>query len=504
MKKAYTGARIKQILRQEIKTSEQTEEKIQEAYRFIRADAAYQTAHRGTPISSRQEGRQTEPEVIRVRRAPRRWIILAAAAVSAAALSVTAVALGSFFTRNMERKDGSLSYQFKVNYELQPTVVEMTPTYIPEGYEQMEGALKWCADGKWQNGISLGLVNASDLEVYGDTLNVDNAEAIEETTINGMEADLIRFSAPEDGRERSFDKRIYVFNETDGCVGVVFGGNDLSMEELVKVAEGITYTKTSETLQYADESERLAQEAADREYQKKAEESRVYGVPEEYVYEVGEAFNNDLRVTQAINAARSAQGEEELPVDDNAQITVLGTEILDSVAGYAQEHFMDYEELVAPQLNEDGTAKPYDRITYRGSGEEIARDESVGRKFLKVELQAQNMGEETLDFWAGEPKLVYLEPRDEGGYDYADTWTKPAKAESRMSYDEAAIYFDHSQPGKHFYFCDLAPGETLRYTLIFAVDEDSLDNLYLEFGAGYGDLVFDTDTGVYSRCYVKV
>lgn len=45
-------------------------------------------------------------------------------------------------------------------------------------------------------------------------------------------------------------------------------------------------------------------------------------------------------------------------------------EIIDSVADYPQENFFDYEECIASNLNEDGTATAYTRVTYSDSNDE--------------------------------------------------------------------------------------------------------------------------------------
>ena len=53
---------------------------------------------------------------------------------------------------------------------------------------------------------------------------------------------------------------------------------------------------------------------------------------------------------------------------------------------------------------------------------------------------------------------------------------------NELQMDNAPIYFDQSDyEGGHFYFCDFAPNETKETHLIYAVDEDKIDNAYINF-----------------------
>lgn len=278
MDRKYSKAEMKRILRRDISTSALTEQKIQEAYSFVRADAAmkrqtertYQSSAAAGNVNGREAVRAAEQttgrEAMRAadkrhagghrsaaqqgRRMPRRWAALAAAAVLAVS-SVTVMAINGMFSKTVEQSEDTLSYKLEFNYELTPNVIDTEPGYVPEGYEQQPGhKLTWCADGSWQNGFTIYTVTANYLDQQSGLLDVDNVENIEKTTINGMEAHLITLKGAAAKGSKYMDKRIYLFNENDGFVCILFGGNDLSMEELVKVAEGLQFTKQEETLEY--------------------------------------------------------------------------------------------------------------------------------------------------------------------------------------------------------------------------------------------------------------
>lgn len=528
----YNEADMKRILNQRISTSALTEKKIREAYEFVRSDAAwraegekFRSADRadgsghfnGTQNVSAMAGKRRKP-------APRRFVLLAATVGAIAALGLTAAALSGVFTKTYERQEDGLTYTFAVDYEVKPVEVDMEATYIPEGYEQQEGgALKWCADGSWQNGISLALVNAAYLDAEGSaSLDAAGVKDLEETTINGMEAHVLTLDYDAERVTNTFDKRIYLFNETDGYVAVVYGGNDLSMEELKKVANGLTFTKTGETADYMSAEEKQAESEAALQADAELVAYQEYGVPQEAILTVGTTFNPRREMAQAYlehwaQLQETADGlydddgeyKASLQAEQGIDITVESVELLDSIEGYPTEDFFGYEEQIAGNINADGTAKTYSRVTLENdSGEEIARDDNVERKFIEVKIKAQNLGTETVDFWAGEPQLVHLTPQ-EGNYAYADTYTEPLnRQEYNMEGDiGSAIYFDQTcyagELNGHFFFRDLAAGETLEYTLLYVVDADQLEDLYLCWGYGNGNLS-DVSYGIYNSRYVKL
>ncbi len=504
MGKRYSQEEMKRILRQDIGASDITEEKIQEAYAYIRSTGSMPAPIRRKPVF-------------------KKWMALAATVEILGAFSVTGLAINGFFTHRSVQEEGSLSYTFEVNYELTPHAVEITPGYIPEGYEQFEdGSLKYDKEGYRQNGISLGVVTANFLEAESTFLDVEDVKSVEEATINGMEAQLITKNYDPERVTRCFDKRIYLFNEEEGYVGIVFGGNDLTMEELVKVADGLTFTVTEEELEYTDAQEAEAQEAADLAYEQEQKAIREYGVPQEAIYQVGDTFNYELDYAQAEYAKLENDEEYRAMSGDDAEeimqyyagikgteITVTGVEVLDSIADFPAEGFFQYEE-IEKHLNEDGALQPYQRVTYElgedGDEAEVSRDE-ITQKFVKVTLQAKNLEEETVDFWAGDPAITSLEAAG-GNYQYPSTYTEALNRQeyNLASDDGSAIYFDQSpyagELNGHFFYRELEPGETLEYTLLFAVDEDRLDSMYLRFGNMFGTM--DWDTQVFYTRYVDI
>ena len=538
MDRKYSKAEMKRILRRDISTSALTEQKIQEAYSFVRADAAmkrqtermYQSSAAAGSVNGREAVRAAEQttgreamraaeqttgrEAVRAadkrragghrssaarpgRRMPRRWAVLAAAAVLAVS-SVTVMAINGMFSKTVEQSEDTLTYKLEFNYELTPNVIDTEPGYVPEGYEQQPGhKLTWCADGSWQNGFTIYTVTANYLDQQAGLLDVDNVENIEKSTINGMEAHLITLKGAAAKGSKYMDKRIYLFNENDGFVCILFGGNDLSMEELVKVAEGLQFTKQEETLEYVSAEDLEAQERSIEQANEELQARLEAGVPQKYIYDVGDSFEIknqflDPEQEKAVNTTR---------------ITVKSAEVIDSIADYPKENFFNYDEDIAPKINEDGTATSYARVTGDGESDAEETTENVNRKFLKVTLTAENISDAAIDFWAGAPKMAYLDPVEDGNYKYDTTSTMPLNGWSEsIGYDDRAIYFDQSPyAGKlnpHFFYRDLEAGETLEYTLLFAVDEDRLENLYLAWGTS--EMVIPEEGETYTERYVRM
>lgn len=472
MGRKYSENEIKRILRRDIEASSLTEEKIQEAYDIIRADTA---------MEKKSNDHSEKTVSITYARKKKRWLLPVAAACVLLVSTATAVAaISGFFTKDVEQTEDTITYEFDVNYELQPYKVEVTAGYIPEGYKEIEtGAnyAKYCKDSNRQNGISLTVVTADYFGLSDGSLNASNVKTVETATIQGMESDLITMYYDKERMTRTFDKRIYMFNPQDGYVGILYGGNDLTMDELVKVAEKLQFVQTDEKTEKVDieavEKQEKLQEEYDRQEEKRRLEKLEAGVSAEQIFDVGESF---------------IWGN-----DEKFEITVLETAISDSASellpgGYGRR------DVMANIINEDGTLNSYERITMKGTKyairhgleteeTEISREE-VGQKVLTVKIQAVNFGDETYDFWAGAPELTNLLEEKDGQYPYSEplNWQ-----EYGLSERESAFYFDgspyESGSSGHFFFRELAPDETFTYTLAFILDEDKIDNLYLDFGS---------------------
>lgn len=467
MGKKYSEEAFEHILKKEIKTSALTEEKIQEAYQMVRAEA-----EKNKKVSTYLPKRK-------------KWVmpVATASVLLVSTITVTAT-MNGFFSKSMERKEDT-AYKFEVNYELTPYRMTVTPEYIPEGYRETE-ELKYCKDEFNQNGISICVVTADYLALYGDTPDISNVKSIEKSEIQGMEADLITLNYDKERISRTFDKRIYLFNEAEGYVGIVYGGNDLDMKTLVKVAENLTFVKSEERVQKIDAEEVEKQKAVEAEGLKQEE------IREKKKWEAGISKEQMQKVGVPFKWGMSWDANSEGFVSDAFEITVLDNEVVDNISEFSADKFY-VDEDIAKMLKEDGTLKPYERITMSresfyptAEDKEISR-ETVGQKFLKVRLRVRNLSDSKQEFWAGAPELLNLKQGKKGSYRYSDTYAVPLnQQEYGICEKEAPQYFDQSTKAvtdSSYFFRELESKETLEYTAGFLVDEDKVENLYLDFGS---------------------
>lgn len=440
--KRYEEKEVKRILRQDLVLPEEVNDKVMEAYGML-SGKSYQTAKR---------------------RSFRKWILVGAAAAMLAASTLGVMAASGFFTKEVKEQGGSLSYDFNINYELTPGEVIVTPGYIPEGYTEF-GEGKYDKDGQHKNGISICGINAAWLANQPDVLQTDELKDLEKTTLDNMEAHVLTLNGEEERSAHGFDKRIYLFNPEEGYVVIVYGGDDLSMEELKKVADNLDIqVDNSSPQEYLSQMEKEKEEADEEEWQQRQEEARAEGAAAEQVKQPGEAFQ---------------------AVGEGVWTTVESVKLVDSLEGYDKAGIADYEEL-SYWMNEDGSLKSYERLAFDcDMQEEISREE-VGQRFLEVKVKVENRTDEVNDYWAGAGQLCRMLRQEDGTYAYTDTWTEPLDMEHGLIQTEKyPVYFDKAQhtgeDRNHFFYRDLQPGETLEFTLLYVVDEDITDSMYLNY-----------------------
>lgn len=443
---------VKRILRQELVIPKEVNDKVLEAYGML-SGKSYQKAKR---------------------RSCRKWVLVGAAAAMIAASTLGVMAANGFFTKEVTEQGENLTYDFHINYELTPGDVTVTPGYIPKGYQRFEEG-KYDKDGQHKNGISICGVNAAWLASQPDILQTAEVKNLEKTTLNHMEAHVLTLNWDTERSAHGFDKRIYLFNPEEGYVVIVYGGDDISKEELKKVADNLDIqVNQTHTQAYASQEEMKKEQAAQEEWEASQEEAKSRGASPEQVKLPGEAFCWD--------------GQE------NVQTTVESVRLVDSLTGYDQAYIADYEEL-SYWAKEDGSLKSYERLTFDNDTQKEVSREEVGQKLLEVKVKAENPTDEVIEYWAGAGQLCRMEQQGDGIYAYLDTWTEALDLEHGLfQIERYPIYFDQAQhtgeDRNAFFFRDLQPRETLEFTLLYLVDEDMTDSMYLNYNVS-GDISED-------------
>lgn len=503
VKNEYSKKEIKRILNQEIELPEIVDERISDTYSSLGID---------TNVTMKYTKKH------------RTWAAVAIVAILAVGTSVVTIAANKFLSADLVEKDDKVAYDIHVDKSVKEAhEIEVEASYIPEGYEYGEENTPY--GGKWHNydtdgSISIITYNAADLdrlERSGESmfLNYTKDEHIQEIELDGMKANVF----VSDGFYTDSDKTvksIYLFNEEFGYGVQVWNESNLPADEIIKVAEGLKINVLDTVVPYATEEELAKEKASGEGWEKAWEERYKGGVQASSIYKIGEEIKdpmydaNDSEITEFL---------------DDIRFTVQKVEVKDALPAdeYPIEHYLDYENEMAAWVNNDGTLKPHERYKYSldengMENKEEVLEESIQSKFVVVKMKAKNCGTSQTEWNKSEgvviaPDLTTLVPRGDGNYSYPTEnlrsanegyslqWTSNNSSSFPVYFDK--IYFtDGIKRMKDALWRPLAAGEELEYTLVYVVDEDQLDNMYLWFFSGEGGINGNGET--IQTPYVKI
>lgn len=482
MRKDYSDREIKEILEKEAQIPQCVEEKIQAAYREI-------------SMEPKVTMKYTKTYKIR------KMIVIAAVVTMAAGL--VGFAANEFLKVNIsEDKENAKKIEYRVQVDAQKEAhkIEVTPTYMPEGYVYGEETSPY--GGKWHNydtdsGITITPINAAEIywgektenPVYRDSF--DKADYLEKTDIDGQRQDIF---VEAKARYVDTDKQtinIFLTNQEYGYMVWINSETTLEKEELLKVAKGLKIEVLDETEAYPTEEEIEDELAAQKEEQKLWEEEKAeklkYGIPAENIYEIGDTISNPF-----LNAEFS---------EEDIEYTVEDIQIKDSLSidKYPTQNYINYEE-VSPWIQEDGTLKPHARytqtITEDGQVQEEPILEEVASKYVVVNMKVKNASGRAYEEINLAPDLIVKETREDGSLscygptflsaneDYNLQWDSGEGA-SFPVYIDPMYYTEGTERLKSSFFRPLKEQEELEYTLVYIADEDVLDSLYLKFQPSY-------------------
>lgn len=494
MGKEYSEKEIRNILKEEAELPKCVEEKIQRTYREIHMDAKVE---------------------MRYMKSYRARKVMVAAAVLILAVGLVGFAANVLLKVNIKEDTKHVSYEVEVNRQREAHAIEVTPTYMPEGYVQT--AADGPYGGKWRNeetdcGITIAPFNAAELYLMSQTNETFFESELEDTTylkeieINGMRQDIFLSDSPYQDSEKS---RINLFlsNEEYGYMVWISSESTLSQDEILKVAEGLKIEVLDETVAYAtDEEIEALKKDEEMARQKEAEEEALreeYGIPSENIHQIGEKISNPF----------IEKGMAESYGD--IEYTVESVEITDSLdpQQYPVENYTDYEA-VTPWINEDGTLKPHLRYEYDSkSGEELGLQE-VTSKFVVVKMKAKNVSDVTNEYVSAAPGLSVHKMREDGNPSWYNRMFLSGNEDYSLQWGAGwganfPIYFD----GRYFtegieaiksaFYVPLESQEEISYTLVYVADEDVLDEVYLRFDFG-GNQPHMVDGKWTTEQYVKV
>ncbi len=371
-------------------------------------------------------------------------IVLIAAVTATLAISITAYgAVRQYLvTSSKDEETGTLTYEVKTDVkQTKVPAMKVVPGYIPEGYIETKNA-----PGKYHpNGdLSVGGISIQP-PFYTDSFKDIYVSDVEETNIGGVKSQILTREGVE------YNHIINMFYEEDGYVVKIYGANNTSLDELKKVAENI-------------KCEVIPGEFIDLE-----ENEISVGTGIEYV---------EPSITRDHIVNIGEEMTDEGFSDKNPTFTVNSIKILDKLPELNKEGFSDYNEYLA-SINKDGTLKDYERINEQKWEDNKLNTitETLGMKFVDVTLTIKNPFNKELKDVNIYPRMYSLIKSSD------DTLQKEySYGGCKLQIDGAPFYFDQSDyEGRHFFFSDFAPNETKETHLIYAVDEDKIDDAYINF-----------------------
>lgn len=464
MKKEYSQQDVERILKSNTQIPESVDERIRDTYREL--GLIGNTGRKST-------GKRT------VHRKKRKvWAAVAAAAVLTTGLGVTVFAVSQLMNADLKETEDGLIYEISIAPETKEAHdVKVTPTYVPEGFVYHEDgpyALKWHNDAT-DGDMSIIKYNAADLYKMSKTQEemlhtmFDKDSFVETTTINEMKTDMFSEGSIYKDSD-SVRQDVFLFNEEYGyAVHVYLEGPGLAEDEALKVARGLDIEVLDTTVEYASDEE------LDTLKQEIAMAAGKTGGAVNY-YEIGDEITPP----------------PETGIDDVMPQThkVTDIQILDSLPPdqYPKENYIeDYDTVVAPLLNEDGTLKDHERYPLKNGS--IVEDgiESTGAKFIVATTEITNTGDTAQEIYIA-PDLMLL--TDNGSGSLTEYWYWPASeaylefvSDHRMPEYQTVQMFTENQK-THVHFAEIGAGETITCTFAWAVDEDCLDDAYLGFYNG--------------------
>lgn len=161
------------------------------------------------------------------------FVILIGFSVTVYAVTSHTPAMRAVITNNKETK--TVSFEIKRNKKSKPQHIDITPIYLPPGYEEWEYG-KYSYGGVWAAaGLTIQYYDYIEKDRYKyehyEERQIGDAKAI--ILDNGIESDYPRWF-------------VLMFYEEDGHTIAVWGYKEIKKEELLKVCESLAYEEISE------------------------------------------------------------------------------------------------------------------------------------------------------------------------------------------------------------------------------------------------------------------
>ena len=274
-------------------------------------------------------------------------------------------------------------------------VVEIETSYIPEGMVQSEFRKEsmYYGETPYMGGISM-LIDSMDVSLSKKDLLLTDTYVVsaEELSIAGHDAVYLEKQVLNED-EISFDKKVYIVYPEVWRVLTIFGGTDMTKEEVLKVAENTTLVPTGETVPLSETlcwSRLDAEKAEQGGYSESKEKVTATAEEMSHLHEIGEEFS-------VSSSAADISGE--WIITNDIMVKVTDVQIGDDLS--LLEKTEGITDDIKKAVDEEGKLLSQ-KLQYvkKGDGietlDEIVKTETVARKLVYVTLEYTNTGKDEL------------------------------------------------------------------------------------------------------------
>lgn len=448
------------------------------------------------PEHTRQSGKMEEnAKIIKYRRKKKDIVrrILVASMVTALALATT-VGAGVVYQMHNEKVG---KYGVKTKIEGQQTAetenlgaktdyVELTTSYLPDGMVQTEEGKYSFEDNYMEGGISMVVYRLPQNEKVDDLLSTDVAES-EELEVGGRPAVYLE-------KVSSAAKKLYVIYAEHGYMLEMFAFPDVTKDEMIRIAEGLTVAPTEKT------EGNCVMQLCDWNQTEEAEEK---GEPVDS--DSDREFSFDKTKMENTHAIGESINMEHAGIDNMPGLTATVTSVeLSDNSSILADGMLDADAMKA--FDADGNLLPM-KLEYKKSGDginttdEVVKTETLPQKIVYATVKYENNGTETLHDIMYNGGIAFLEEKG-SQMQFADYFllSDEEKASIGCDYRELErigfsqeVYLSDVTGGErnNNYINELKPGESVTVHFAFKIPEEKLGEMYLTLSNTGGVYSYD-------------
>lgn len=410
-----------------------------------------------------------------------------AALVATMALGTTVFAGVKLYQMKLE-PEGSYGMQTIVEKNTENTVaaediplVKLDVSYLPEGMVETETNKYSYEDSLGEGGISLALYQ---MDLGDEAFEIKNSfiTESEELTVNEWDAVYLKMQDVLENKG-GFGQRIYVAYTDVHYVLEMYIGNDVTKEEALKIAQGVTLTPVEtqdEATAAYSWSTYLASAEEDANQQNDGMMTSVSADKfEKNLHNIGESFS---------------AGTAETQLQEGLEIKVSDVQILDGITGL-DNFIANMSEEKAEELKKgcdaQGKLLP-NTINYvkKGDGidslDEVVDTQNVAQKMVYITTEYSNTGNTELTDVLFMANLLEVQKTEDGytvsaeGASAASTdgWDE-AVSDSKLQIKEMSYYDVYSGERQNNYIPSIKPGETVTVHMAFIINEGEEETLFL-------------------------